>query len=491
MGDSRYGGPAGMANPAEIADAYDSYAEQLYAYCRFLLPDPAGAMSALEGTFLVAAGRLAVLPADGQLRTWLFAIARNECLRRAGSRPAARAPGREPVGPAGGHEGRALLRGAVEGLAAGERDLIAMLLHGLEIDGIAAVLGIAREGAVPRISRALVELETATVDLLVARSGRGGCADLAALLGDWDGHLNVPLTRKLGHHIERCRACSARRQGELRPALLLSLTPGALLGAAVTAEALRPVAETVGKFRDQVLSQACDQSPEGDEKRGRACSRADPFGKNGFPRALRADARGVLRTPRLSVVAGLAVAAAVTLAASVTLAVEHGWAPAGDTGLAGLGRPPASAPATTGSASAPSPADSTSPARPSRSPSPSAIPSSASPSPTPSVPPSSSAPPSASQSPSAMPSPVLHVPSSVTLQNMGQRQWQGTLTVTVDSGSLAWSISNPNQSLQLSQDAGTSSASVQITGWYHNDRQPLTVTVGNKSYTVALVPASD
>jgi hypothetical protein len=86
---------------------------------------------------------------------------------------------------------------------------------------------------------------------------------------------------------------------------------------------------------------------------------------------------------------------------------------------------------------------------------------------------------------------VLHVPSSVTLQNTGQRQWQGTLTVTVDGGPLAWSVSNPNQGLQLSQDSGTSSASVQITGWYRDDRQPLTVTVGNKSYTVALVPASD
>jgi DNA-directed RNA polymerase specialized sigma24 family protein len=478
-----------MANPAEIADAYDGYAEQLYAYCRFLLSYPTSAMSALEGTFLVAAGRLAVLPPDGQLRTWLFAIARNECLRRAGSRPAARAPGWEPVGPTGGHEGGALLGGAIDGLAAGERDVIAMLLYGLEIDGIAAVLGIAREKAFPRVSRALGELETATGALLVARSGRRDCSGLADLLGDWDGRLNVPLTRELGHHIERCPACSARRHGELRPALLLSLTPGALLGAAVTAEALRPVAGTVGRFRDQVLDLACDPSPEGDEKRGRACSRADPFGENGFPRALPADARATGRTPRLPVVAGLAAAAAVTLAVSVTVAAEHGRAPRANAGLAGLSRPPASAPATTGSAALPS--GSTSPDRPSRSPSPSAVPSSASPSPTPSVPPSSSAPPSASRSPSAKPSPVLHVPSSVTLQNMGQRQWQGTLTVTVDGGPLAWSVSNPNQGLQLSQDSGISSASVQITGWYHRDRRPLTVTVGNKSYTVALVAASD
>ena len=50
-----------MADPAEIVDAYDSYADELYAYCRFLLPDPAGAMSALEDIFLVAAALIAVV----------------------------------------------------------------------------------------------------------------------------------------------------------------------------------------------------------------------------------------------------------------------------------------------------------------------------------------------------------------------------------------------------------------------------------------------
>jgi len=478
-----------MTDPAEIEDAYDTYAEQLYAYCRFLLPDSASAMSALEDTFLVAAGRLAVAPPDGQFRTWLFAIARNECLHRAESRPAAPAPGREP-GPADRNEGRALLRGAVEGLAAGERDLIAMLLHGLEIDAIAAVLGIDRESAYPRMSRALGELETATVALLVARSGRRGCSGLAALLGDWDGHLNAPLTKQLNHHVVRCRACSARRQDELRPTLLLSLTPGALLGAAVTVEALRPVARTVDMCRDQVLDLACDPSPEGDEERERACSRADPFGENGFPKAVRTDARGALRTPRSRIVAGLAAVAVIAVAASVTLATEHGGTPAAHAGLAGLNRPPASAPVIIGSASSPS--DSTSPDRPSRSPSPSAASSSPSPSPTPSVSRSASVTRSPSHSPSARPSPELQVPSSVTLQwNMGQREWEGTLTVTVDNGPLSWSVSNQNWGLQLSQDSGTSSASVQITGRAHNNPQPLTVTAGNKSYTVNLVLAGN
>jgi hypothetical protein len=73
---------------------------------------------------------------------------------------------------------------------------------------------------------------------------------------------------------------------------------------------------------------------------------------------------------------------------------------------------------------------------------------------------------------------------------MGQREWEGTLTVTVDSGPLSWSVSNPNWGLNLSQDSGTSSASVQITGRSHNNPQPLTVTAGSKSYTVTLVLAS-
>lgn len=284
-----------MAGPAVIADAYDLYADQLYAYCRFFARDPADAGEVLENIFLVAAGRGAALPLDGQLRTWLFAVARNECLRRIWSRRTAPGAVREPGGAEGRTE-RELLTAAASGLAPGERDLVALLWHGLDADDVAAVLGIAREDSFARLETALGHLEEAAKALLAAGSGY---------------------------------------KDEL--ALRLSVTPAAQLGVRVSAEALRPAAGAVAEFRDGVLNLACDPSAEGAAARRRACGLAGPFGLSlpqaghgdrsqwtGFPVPLPADpVRGVPRN-RLTV--------ALTGTAVVALAVTAGFAAVGEPG---------------------------------------------------------------------------------------------------------------------------------------------------------------
>src|SRR5206468_3785233 len=62
---------------------YDAYADRLYAYSVFLLADPDGAAAAVYDAFLVAAERAsASLPDPSRLRPWLYALTRNECLRR-------------------------------------------------------------------------------------------------------------------------------------------------------------------------------------------------------------------------------------------------------------------------------------------------------------------------------------------------------------------------------------------------------------------------
>ena len=78
-----------------LAEAYDRYAAALYTYCRFMLPGPhppGSAADAVADTFIVAAAKLQGLRNPDQLRPWLHAVARNECLRQLG-------PG-EPAGPA-------------------------------------------------------------------------------------------------------------------------------------------------------------------------------------------------------------------------------------------------------------------------------------------------------------------------------------------------------------------------------------------------------
>lgn len=506
-----------------LAAVYDRYADHLYTYCRFLLREPTDAADAVEDTFLVAVERLPGPPDDEWLRPWLFAVARNACLSRLKSGQAATAFESPPESPfetasetafesafdeaAGGDGDRALLRAALRGLTPAERDVIGLLWHGPDIAEIASVLGISRDAALSLFSRARDHLELCVVALVVVRAGRRSCQGLGAVLGDWDGRLTVPLARKLSRHIDRCAACGARRREDLRPSLLLSLTPNALLGAAVTDEVLRRADVSTRVLRRQVLDAAADPSPEGTAIRALACRRQGSFGENGFPRPLDTSARGGLRGPRGRI--GLAAACVACVAAAVAgIAVVSGGgqppAPASaGPGLAGAqragggavsavsGTQPSGSASRTGS---PSPSASASPS-PSPSASPSAATTSAAPEPASTAPkPSSRA---ASPTPSAKtaspgPSPsasaTLSVPSSVTLeQEQGQwpPQWQGTLTVTVSGGSLSWSVA-ADQGLTFSQVSGTASATITITGQGRNF-SPITISAGGTVRTVDVV----
>src|SRR5258708_16772468 len=75
-------------DPAGLAAAYDRYASPLFAYCRTLLRDPEDAADALQDTFVVATQKLEGLRDRDLLRPWLYAVARNECLRRVRGRQA-------------------------------------------------------------------------------------------------------------------------------------------------------------------------------------------------------------------------------------------------------------------------------------------------------------------------------------------------------------------------------------------------------------------
>src|SRR3984957_8479982 len=117
-------------DPDALAEAYDRYAEQLYTYCRSILPDPrppGEAADAVADTFTIATARLQGLRDPDQLGSWLHAVARNQCLRRLGAAglaasggalPGGRGPGgRAAGGPRWWHEVRRRRRAAA-GVAA-------------------------------------------------------------------------------------------------------------------------------------------------------------------------------------------------------------------------------------------------------------------------------------------------------------------------------------------------------------------------------------
>ncbi len=268
-------------DPAGLEAAYDRYAPSLYAYCRSLLTEPADAADAVQDTFIIAAGKLSALRDQDRLRPWLYAVARNECRRRlrsAGSvAPLDEAAGvTDEAADLGADLEQAQLRevvwSALAGLTPSEREIIELNLgHELAGADLADALGVPRNQAHAMASRARVHFEAALGVLLVARSGRGACPELAGLLDGWDGRLTVLLRKRIGRHIRHCAACGDRQRRELSPIALLSMLPVAALPATL---------------RHQVLGLIADGSPGAVAQRLAVGQRAGPLGPGGFPRPL-------------------------------------------------------------------------------------------------------------------------------------------------------------------------------------------------------------
>ena len=318
-------------DPAGLAEAYDRYAMPLYSYCRSILREPADAADAVQDTFLVATAKLRDLRDRARLRSWLYAVARNECLRRlrAGTalsalEEAADVPAETAeVGAATERaEVQQLVRAAIEGLNPGQRDVIELsLIAELDGDELADALGVSRNHAHALLSRARSQLERSLGALIVARTGREACADLDAMLAGWDGQLTVLMRKRISRHIERCEVCGERKRRELTPALFA--------GAA-------PMAAMLPGFREQVLRVLADRSPAGLTHRLTVANRAGPFGPQGFPKPVTppgaAPWHRILHHPR-AMVAG--AAASVLVAGAVVVGVFAGPHPPPSAGPAG------------------------------------------------------------------------------------------------------------------------------------------------------------
>jgi RNA polymerase sigma factor (sigma-70 family) len=275
-------------DPAGLAEAYDRYATPLYSFCRTMLREPADAADAVQDTFVIAAPRMSGLRDPERLRSWLYAVARNECYRRlrAGSQHASieEAPDvtDEAADVAADVERadlRALVRDALGGVGPAEREVLELQLRqGLSGGEVASVLGISRNHAHALLSRARDQLETSLGALVVARIGRQDCPELDAMLQDWDGVLTVLMRKRVNRHVERCRVCSGRRRREVSPAMLLGIAPIAALP--LMAGGLQ------AGFRDQVLRLATGNSPAAAAHRAAVAKTPYSFGHHGFPRAL-------------------------------------------------------------------------------------------------------------------------------------------------------------------------------------------------------------
>jgi RNA polymerase sigma factor (sigma-70 family) len=457
---------------AGLAAAYDRYAAALHAYCRSLLAEPADAADAVQDTFLIAAAKLAGLRDPDRLRPWLYAVARNECFRRLRAR--ARMADLDEAGEmtdssadvvTGAERGELqdLVRAAIAGLNPGEREVIELnLRHELEGADLADALQIPLNQAHALASRARGQLERSLGALLVARTGRDYCQELAAMLAGWNGQLTVLLRKRVSRHIEHCEVCGERKRRELSPAMLLSAMPVVLLPPGL---------------RRQVLGLVADFTPDARRYREAVARRAEPFGAAGFPVAIRAAGRGRARTIAYAAAALLLLIGGGGIAAAAVLRHDTGSLDAA--AHVSLTSPAASSPTPLPAGVFPAPARSaaSTPARPAASSAPAATlppvrapaaPATGTPKPgpTPTRPRSPSphpvSPPPASPPPPS-PGTLAVAPATLELQAPNGGEESGTFTLTANGGPVtSFSISSV-PGLSVSPSSGSLAAGDSIT----------------------------
>lgn len=157
----------------EFDALYRCSASDLYAYVRTLLRDEAAAEDVTALAFERAYRRRASFdPKRGTQRAWLFGIARNAALdelrrRRRSAALVGDTPDERVAGPDDDDVAlrRAVVRTALAGLDAREREIVALKFHaGLSNAELATVLGTSASNAGTRLHRAITKLREACHD---------------------------------------------------------------------------------------------------------------------------------------------------------------------------------------------------------------------------------------------------------------------------------------------------------------------------------------
>jgi RNA polymerase sigma factor (sigma-70 family) len=277
-GDGAADGPRPLDPIESLARVVDRYAARLYDYAHALVRDQETAARALHDVFLQAYAHAGVLREPVRFRSWLYALVRNECLRRRAQPdfPAERreAPEVEDVfldAPerAQRFESRRLVHGALAGLRGAEREALDLQLrHGLEAAEVGAVLGMDARQAADLTGAARQRLDDALAAAVVAREGREACPQAAELTADADPerHPAPALARRLLKHISHCATCTELRYRRVSTVRLLQVLPVALLPS---------------ELPSRVMATAT--APGSADALAAAAERAEPFDARGWP----------------------------------------------------------------------------------------------------------------------------------------------------------------------------------------------------------------
>lgn len=215
-----------------FAAIYERYSDRIYSYCASVCGNPELAADAMQDAFLLAFARVDQLRDRSKLRPWLYAIARNECLRQL--RAHKRDGDLEKVGEVAdvtvsldtdlnAADARTLIDDAFAGMNSSDREVLDLALRqDLDNASIAAVLGVSDNNAAAKVSRAKSQLEKAVGALLLFRAGSAACEQLTSEIGADQAF--TPLARKrIIRHAESCANCTSSKKRSIAAIALVGL----------------------------------------------------------------------------------------------------------------------------------------------------------------------------------------------------------------------------------------------------------------------------
>jgi len=204
---------------------YDLYAARLFDYCHVLLRDEEAAALAVIDSLVVMRERIGSLPDPQSFRGRLYAVAREECLRRRPGVPAERRRAAEAGGETD-EATRQLVHAALLALTGRQREALDLSLrHELAPQELADVLAITSPDASILITQARHDLDDAFAAVVVATTGREDCPSVSALAGPPGLRLDAETCGRLTRHITNCPICGARGDRQMATARLLSAMP--------------------------------------------------------------------------------------------------------------------------------------------------------------------------------------------------------------------------------------------------------------------------
>ncbi len=215
-----------------LGELYNRYSGRIFSYCVSVCGNPDQAADAMQDSFLLAYARIGQLRDPSKLRPWLYAIARNECLRQL--RANKRNVDLEQAGEVAdvttdldtdlnASDARLLIDDAFAGMNSSDREVLDLALRqDLDNSAIAAVLGVSDNNAAAKVSRAKSQLEKAVGALMLFRGRATVCDQLDTEIGPDKAF--TPLARKrISRHAEDCSNCSKSRSKSVAAIALAGL----------------------------------------------------------------------------------------------------------------------------------------------------------------------------------------------------------------------------------------------------------------------------